>query len=277
MDIHDILALYDRQQRIDIEYPGMRKDVSPHIVRFVRPAPGMSTIQYSRLNEANADAVIQDQINYFTSIDQPFSWKVYDHDTPADLKDRLTAHGFKPDELEGVMVLDLNDVPASLLVPIRADVRPLTRSEQLVDVIRIEEQVWGSDFNWIAEQLGENLAIPHYLRVYVAYVDDQPACAGWTYFHPHGQFADLWGGSTVAEYRQRGLYTAILAIRVQEAQRRGYRFLTVDTSPMSRPIVAQHGFRWLTHAQDFDWSPNDTPLATPAEAPDVELEERDHP
>jgi hypothetical protein len=108
------------------------------------------------------------------------------------------------------------------------------------------------------DRLGEHLAIPQFLSVYVAYVDDQPACAGWAYFSPRGRFADLWGGSTVPEHRQRGLYTAVLALRVQEAQRRGYSFLTVDTSPMSRPIVAQHGFRLMTHAQDFDWKPGET-------------------
>jgi hypothetical protein len=255
MDIRDILALYDQQQRIDIEYPGVRKDMSPRLVRFVRPTPGMSWIQYSRLDESNADAAIQEQIGYFTQINQPFSWKVYDHDGPPDLKTRLAAHGLAPDELEGVMVLDLSEVPASLLEPVRADVRSITRREQLFDVIRVEEQVWGSDFNWITERMGEHLAIPNFLSVYVAYVDDQPACAGWTYFPPRSQFADLWGGSTVPEHRQRGLYTAVLALRVQEARRRGYRFLTVDTSAMSRPIVAQHGFRLMTHAQDFDWKP----------------------
>jgi hypothetical protein len=258
MDIQDILALYDQQQRIDIEYPGMRKDVSPRLVRFVRPAPGMSTIQYSRLDESNADAAIQEQIEYFTQIKQPFSWKVYDHDRPPDLKTRLVAHGLQASELEGVMVLDLGEVSSSLLEPIRADVRPITRREQLVDVIRVEEQVWGSDFNWIVDRLGEHLAIPQFLSVYVAYVDDQPACAGWAYFSPRGQFADLWGGSTVPAHRRRGLYSAVLALRVQEAQRRGYHFLTVDTSSMSQPIVAQHGFRLMTHAQDFDWKPGET-------------------
>jgi hypothetical protein len=30
------------------------------------------------------------------------------------------------------------------------------------------------------------------------------------------------------EYRKRGLYTAVLAARVQEAIQRGYRFLTIE-------------------------------------------------
>jgi hypothetical protein len=31
--------------------------------------------------------------------------------------------------------------------------------------------------------------------------------------------------------------------------------LTIDASPMSRPIVAQHGFRLLTFAHACKWPP----------------------
>jgi hypothetical protein len=43
---------------------------------------------------------------------------------------------------------------------------------------------------------------------------------------------------------------------VQEARRRGYRFLTIDASPMSRPIVAKHGFQVLTYAHACEWKGN---------------------
>jgi hypothetical protein len=255
MNTQEILALFDREQRIEIEYPGMRKDLLPGCIRFVRPAPGMSFILYSWLDETNADAVIQEQIDYFTQIDQPFSWKVYNYDTPPDLKQRLLAHVFQPDDEDMVMVLDLRQVPPVLLEPPAADVRRITHRDQLADVIRVEQQVWGGTFDWITDRLGGHMDIPDYVSVFVAYADGQPACTGWTYFVPQGQFASLWGGSTVAEFRQRGLYSAILAARVQEATQRGYRYLTIDASPMSRPIVAKHGFQLLAYAQDFNWIP----------------------
>ena len=46
MDLHAVLALYDQEQRIDIEFPGARKERLAHIVRFVRPAPGMNRNNY---------------------------------------------------------------------------------------------------------------------------------------------------------------------------------------------------------------------------------------
>lgn len=253
MNREEILALFDKEQRVDIEFPGMRKEVLPHVVRFVREAPGMSFVLHSRLDGANVEATIEEQVAYFSQRAGPFEWKVYEYDTPPDLRNRLVARGFEPEDPDAVMVLDLQEAPPNLLAPVTADVRPLTRREQLQDVIAVEEQVWGGNFDWITKRLGDHLEIPDYLSVYVAYVEEEPACTGWVYFHPGSSFAGLWGGSTVAAYRKRGLYTAVLAARVQEAIRRNYRFLTIDASPMSRPIVASHGFQLLTYAHACEW------------------------
>ncbi len=252
MDTQEILALFDKEQRIEIDYPDMEKEVLPRIVRFVRPAPGMSFVLYSHLDEENVDAAIQEQIAYFSANNQPFEWKVYAHDTPPDLRERLVAYGFEPEDADAIMVLDLQEAPPSLLEPVTADVRPITR-DQLDDVIAVEEQVWGGNFEWIKQRMGSHLEVPDYLSIYVAYVNEEPACTGWIYFYKNSQFAGLWGGSTVPAYRKRGLYTAVLAARVQKAIRRGYRFLTIDASPMSRRIVARHGFRQVTEAYACEW------------------------
>lgn len=252
MDTQEILALFDKEQRIEIEYPDMEKQALPHLVRFVRPAPGMSFVLYSHLDEGNVDAVIEEQIAYFSANNQPFEWKVYAHDKPPDLKDRLAAYGFKREDADAVMVLDLRGAPPTLLEPVTADVRPITAGA-LDDVITVEEQVWGGNFEWIRQRMGKHLEVPGYLSVYVGYVDNKPACTGWIYFHTNSRFASLWGGSTVPANRKRGLYTAVLATRVQEAIGRGYRFLTIDAGPMSRPIVAKHGFRQVTEAYACEW------------------------
>ena len=51
----------------------------------------------------------------------------------------------------------------------------------------------------------------------------------------------------------KGLYTAVLTARVQEAIRCGRRYLVVDAGSQSRPVVARHGFVHLTgiHACDY--------------------------
>ncbi len=91
-----------------------------------------------------------------------------------------------------------------------------------------------------------------YLRIYVAYVDDQPACAGWIYLHPNSQFAGLYGGSTVPAPPRQGLYTAVVASRAGRPLARGYRYLTIEASPMSQPIVAKHGFQVFTYIRAYE-------------------------
>jgi predicted acetyltransferase len=83
-------------------------------------------------------------------------------------------------------------------------------------------------------------------------VDNQPVSVAWTYF-PQGQFATLFAGSTIPEYRKQGLYTALLATRLQEIHKRGVQFAIVEAGSMSRPIVARHGFEYLTTMYDYEY------------------------
>lgn len=255
----DLLSLFDREQRIDIDYPDTRKERRPHLIRYVSETGGPHFILYSDLRGADVDAVIAEEQAYFGPLGE-VEWKVYAHDTPADLRQRLVAHGFQVDEEETVLVLDLHDGARRATAPRQpreVDVRRLQTVAQLADVRRIEETVWEEDFGWLEERLGDDMAMSDdYIGVYVAYVEEQPACAGWIYFHPHSQFATLYGGSTLPEQRRRGLYTAILDARLQEAAARGYRFVTTDASPSSRPILERAGFEPLTTTWPCVWSAN---------------------
>ena len=252
MDIAAVLTLYDREQRREITFPDMERQVLPGIVRFVRPRPAMSFVLYSDLDEATADAAIDAQIAYFRDHNLKMEWKVYGHDRPADLAQRLIARGFEPEDEDAIMVLDVARAPAALLAEPAADVRRLTDPGQLADVVGVLNAVWNEKFDWVYERLGGHMAIPGYLSVYVAYVEGRPAAAGWTYFS-EGSFASLWAGSTLPAYRRRGLYTALLAARVREARALGVPYLTIDSGSMSRPIVARHGFELLTTAISCEW------------------------
>lgn len=252
MDIDAVRALYDREQRREIEFPDMERQVLPGIVRYVRPLPGMSFVLYSELDERTADAVIDGQIAFFRDAGLIFEWKVYSHDRPADLVQRLVARGFETEEQDAIMVLDVANAPPALLAEPTVDVRRLTDPSQLADVVKVLEAVWKEDYTWVYDRMGPYMSIPGYLSIFVAYVDGAPACAGWVYYDK-GSFGSLWGGSTLAEHRGKGLYTAVLAARVREARDRGVPYLTIDAGHMSRPIVARHGFQLITHATACEW------------------------
>ena len=255
MNRSQIIALYDQDQRIAVEYPDTRREVTPHVVRHVNTSnTGEGSILFSRLDETNVDDVIREQIAYFQGIGQDFEWKLYDYDRPSGLLERLVAVGFEVEEAEAIMVLDLEMTPAVLLQPVRHTVVPVTDVEMLEDVLSIERQVWDQDFTGLGRSLADTMAgDPERLSVYVAHADDTPASAAWIYFPERSRFASLWGGSTLEHYRKQGLYTALLAVRVREAIRRQIDYLTADASPMSRPLLERFGFEMIATSYPCKW------------------------
>ena len=255
MNKSQIIPLYDQDQRKNVEYPDARREVTPTVVRHIDTSDsGEGYVTYSQLNETNADDVIREQVRFFESIGQAFEWKLYDYDRPPDLKERLESHGFLIEEEEAIMVLDLEDAPEVLWQPAHQTVQRITNLEKLSDVLTVQQQVWDEGFSWLSQYLGGALQkYPEQMSVYVAYVDGQPASAAWTYFPKHSQFASLWGGSTVSGFRKQGLYTSLLAVRAQEARDRGVRFLTVDASDMSRPILEKFGFERIAYSYPCKW------------------------
>lgn len=256
MNTNALLVQYDKDLRLRISYPEARKEITQDVVRIIRKAPGMNVVAFTFANEFRLHDVIHREVDYFAPLQQPFTWKVYDHDFLPSLKAELVAHGFASDEDPAdVMVLDVNNAPAELMQPVKADIRRITTDDGLKDVIHVLDQVWGGHNTWVNDRLGDHLQVPGYLSVYVAYVQNQPASIAWTYFQ-RGHFATLFAGSTVADYRKQGLYTSLLATRIQEIRQRGYQFAVVETGDMSRPIVAKHGFQHLTTVYDYEWKGN---------------------
>jgi hypothetical protein len=255
MNKSQIIALYDQDQRIDIEYPTVRREVTPTVVRYIdRSSTGGGTVIYSQLDDTNVDDVIHEQISFFESIGQQFEWKVYDYDRPSDLKERLVSYGFIAEEAEAIMVLDLEEVPRLLEQPILPNVQRIADPEKLSDVLSIQEQVWDEDFSSLGNYLRETLGnYPEQMSVYVAYIDEQPVSTAWIYFPKHSRFASLWGGSTLSNFRKQGLYTTLLAVRAHESKARDVRYLTVDASIMSRPILEKFGFEMIAYAYPCKW------------------------
>ncbi len=255
MQLDEIRALYDRYQRIEIEYAGTRKEVTPRVVRIIEQ-DGYAAVIYSQLDETNADETIKGEIAHFTElgIAEGMEWKLFDYDRPADLKQRLIAHGFVPQEPpDAVLVLELDALPDRLAQPVRHDIRLITDARGLDDVFSIQSDVWDEDHAFLRSRLETVLqTAPQEMSIYCAYVDGVPASAGWIDF-AGAPFAGLWGGSTREEYRGRGLYTGLVAARAQEARDRGFRFLTIDASPMSRPILEKLGFCLLAFAYQCNY------------------------
>lgn len=254
-DITALRQLYTQHERIEAASPDVRREVLPNLIRQIPVETGdRGAVIYSRLDAANADAAIQAQIAYFEQLGCDFEWKHYDYDTPPDLKARLAAHGFELEETEMIMALPLALTPAALLRPVTHDVRRIHDPNELDAIQRIKTEVWGAESDFVTQFLQMTLIqAPERISIYIAYAGELPVSCGWIYFPTENPFASLWGGATLTEYRGEGYYTALLAVRAQEAIARGKHYLTIDASPMSRPIVERFGFVRLAESTPCIW------------------------
>src|SRR6185503_2476359 len=118
----------------------------------------------------------------------------------------------------------------------------------------VHEDVFGEDHSALGRVLLDALQRrPSSLAAVVAVAGDTPIAAGRVEFHAGTQFASLWGGGTVAAWRGRGVFRALVAHRAALAAERGFRYLQVDAMPASRPILQRLGFVELATTTPFEY------------------------
>jgi GNAT superfamily N-acetyltransferase len=158
-------------------------------------------------------------------------WKYYSHDGP-ELRKRLLAAGLEPEKEETVVVADANS-----MAPPPADVELRVATDEFEDIA--------------ARIFGRRYTLPERAVAVVAVVDGHPVSGGRVDFEEGVEFAGLFGGITLPEYRRRGLYRATVAKRAELARERGYRWLYADALPTSRPILERLGFVAITTTTPF--------------------------
>jgi GNAT superfamily N-acetyltransferase len=123
-------------------------------------------------------------------------------------------------------------------------------------IAALEAAIWGDDRGWLADMLESEVAAdPRALTIVVAEAGEDVVCAGWVRFQRGTEFATLWGGGTLPAWRGRGIYRSLVAYRANLAAGRGFRYLQVDASDESRPILERLGFVAVTTTTPFIWQP----------------------
>ena len=226
------------------------------------------SVTATNLTSETADAAIAREIEHHQNLGVGFEWKVYSHDMPPDLLERLRRRGFQIGPREAALVCDLSGPPSWIAGGDRdADrdviVRRIEQARQIDDFRRVAEAVFGKDYSFTCDELAAALragSTEH--RGYVAYASPagEPVSVGRLYTSPGSLFAGLYGGGTLPPYRGRGFYRAVVAARARDALAAAARYLIVDALPMSRPILEHMGFRWIADTWPCEWrAPTNAP------------------
>ena len=238
-------------QRLDFErrtIPDLdvKLETTPHVVRAISKLGFWNGIVYSHFPGSVAEAVIANEISYFAALRSSFEWKVYSHDEPPDLLTRLQNCGFNIGAEESLMILDLQELLPDLFAtsPEGITVTAVADDEGIGQFLSLEAAIWGAQADTSRAFLRTALESRFQGdRAFIAYSGEKPIGFGRVTVSQGSQFAGLWGGSVLPEFRGRGIYRALLAARIQHA--RGFdsvRYFRVDALPTSRPILERYGF-----------------------------------
>ena len=258
-DTEALLAAFDAQARAEPPNPppGIRYEHDGPVLRVVGAARGfISAPPDTGLRGAELDRLIARQRDYFTGRGEAVEWKTFAHDQPPDLVARLRAAGFVAEDLETVLVGRTEQMATPPVLPGGVVLRQVTADADMRRIADMESAVWGDDRGRTGDHLIRwAAAAPEDFLVLVAEAGTQVVAAGWISFLESSDFAGLWGGATLREWRRKGIYHALVAARAQLAAARRVPYLQVDASSDSAPILRRLGFQVLTTSTPYVWTP----------------------
>jgi GNAT superfamily N-acetyltransferase len=261
LDAAAVLSEFDAQVRRGLHPDGTiaaGERVGPVVRWSVAGGEGWSGIAWSDLQEGTADEVIAEQVAYFAGRGEEFEWKLYSYDRPPDLGERLARAGFAGEDAEALMVADARQIAgqdaADAAPPDGIRLVEVTDEAGVDLMIDVHDRVFGPDPRLRRSLLGQLSNSPELMVLMLAMAGDTPVCSARVSFGS-GDFAGLWGGGTLPEWRGRGIYRALVGYRARLAAARGHRYLQVDASPQSRPILERLGFACLAMTTPYVWSP----------------------
>ncbi|MFJ8492116.1 GNAT family N-acetyltransferase [Streptomyces sp. NPDC094038] len=256
-----LLAAYDAQMRAvqPPPAPGVSYEHDGPALRVAGRHRGFVTgpRDWGGVRGAGLDALIARQRDFFAARGEAVEWKTRGHDDPADLPDRLRAAGFVPEPRETVVAARVEDLAvAAPALPAGVTLRRVTADADLDRIAALETAVWGQDMAWLAEYLRGRLTVtPDDYEIYVAEAAGEIVSAAWVAFRPGSDFAMLLGGSTLTDWRGKGVYRALVALRATRAAARNAPYLLVEASSASAPILTRLGFTAITTTTPYIWTP----------------------
>jgi ribosomal protein S18 acetylase RimI-like enzyme len=261
-DAADWLAAYDEQLRGEAETRGAVavKQLGPlHLATF----PGRrGFITYRGLAGADEGAIrklVAEARSYFAADPSVtrVEWKTRGHDQAPGLHDALVDNGFNPEDPESIMLGRAELLAVDVTLPAGVTLRRVEERDDVRAMAQMQALVFGDDD--FAERAGailQHLRDSEELELWVAEHGGQIVSAGRLERVPGTQFAGIWGGATLPEWRGRGIYRALTAARARSALARGATLIHSDSTEFSRPILERAGLIKVATTTPYQHTPD---------------------
>jgi GNAT superfamily N-acetyltransferase len=245
MSPDELLEVYDDEVRGSFpgRFPtGWSGEQDGPVTRCLTGRSGfvMLTSAADGVSDAELRGLIERTVAFFAGHGRWFEWKTFDHDPPV-LRSLLLEAGAVPEEHEALVMGEAAPLATEPSLPAGLNLREASTRPDLERISEMQSEVWGEDWSWLAEDLEGRAKDDPPTTVLMVEDGDLVVSAAWLTPFPGTSVAGLWGGSTLASYRGRGIYRALVARRAQLAIEQGFRYLQVDASDDSRPILERLG------------------------------------
>lgn len=262
-DTHRIALrnLYDQHMRRDSWVLAFDKTLTPDTSRYVASNGEAALLMWHQFSASNLAQRVDEELAWFKARAKSLNWKVYGHDEPAELGAALTAAGGESEDHATLYMAQVAQVCAQLAGD-KADISLVAGSTR-TDVMRAqavwvdvwpesaaEQRVWGEVYAYALDQLADSTPDQQGAMFWAASnpsTTEAPAIgAGYMIHGPGTPVALLCGGAVREAYRGQGVYKALLKARAEWALSRGAKFIAIEASPLSAPIVEALGFEPIT-------------------------------
>jgi len=249
-----LLRLYESDMRRAAFVPRLRAQQLPELKRYVDAGNREALIMWHHFPAAEAARIVARELAHFASVGD-FAWKIYDGDQPDLLAALLSDAGLRARENASLLVQSTHDLSALSLAQAlgpEIEIRVLTRREEVELLRSVWQSVWPNESHgWLAVLAEAIEAQSDQLKILIALFNGAPVSSGYVILDPRGNFAYLGGGATVAPFRGRGIYRALIDARLRLAAAANIGHVAVEANAASSAVLQRLGFQVLTTLQIF--------------------------
>jgi len=261
---------YDEQLRTDAETPSALSITRHGPLRLVTFAGGRGFVTYRDLDGADADAIcrlVPEVLAHYRADPaiNRVEWKTRGHDHAPGLHETLLENGFTPDEQESIMIGDARVLSVDVPLLDGVTLRRVTAEADVRAMSAMQDKIFGDPVSdEMANALLRRLAFDDGMELWVAEAQGRIVSAGRLEPVRGTNFAGIWGGATLKEWRGRGIYRALTASRARSALRMGKTLINSDSTECSRPILERSGLVKVSTTTPTAGSAKRCPLAPKA-------------
>ena len=117
----------------------------------------------------------------------------------------------------------------------------------------MQDEAFGDPVSTDGGRRARRLAQDDGMQLWVAEAGGQIVSAGRLEPVEGTDFAGVWGGAILEEWRGRGIYRALTAVRARSASRLGETLIHSDSTEFSRPILERSGLVGVSTTTPYEW------------------------